>query len=70
KWMHDNKIKILEEFEKAPFYEKLKDLIYLEGFYSLSDNYKLIALKIIPKIIHRIDSKYLYAGIIKLLFKW
>lgn len=70
KWMHDNKIKILEEFKNASFYEKLKDLIYLEGFYSLSDNYKMIALKIIPKIIHRIDSKYLYAGIIKLLFKW
>ncbi|MCK7011762.1 glycosyltransferase family 2 protein [Enterobacter roggenkampii] len=70
KWMHENKLKILREFKNAPFYEKLKDLIYLEGFYSLSSKHKLAALKIIPTIMHRIDSKYLYAGIFKLLFKW
>lgn len=69
-WMHENKLKILEEFKDAIFYNKLKSLILLEGFYSLSGSYKLAALKILPHIFHRVDSKYLYAGLIKLFLKW
>ncbi|EIS2673615.1 glycosyltransferase family 2 protein [Escherichia coli] len=70
KWMFENKLKILAEFSEQSFYRDLSDLIHLEGFYSLSQQHKKDAIKILPRVLHRLDSKYLYAGLFNLLLKW
>ncbi|AKJ42874.1 glycosyltransferase family 2 protein [Pragia fontium] len=69
-WMHKNKLKILELHKESSFYLELQKLIYLEGFYSLSRNYKIESLKIFPKIFFCINSKYFYGGLFRLLLDW
>lgn len=69
-WMHENKVKILDKFSGCDGYRDLSKLIMLEGFYSLSSCHKSLALRLLPKVIRFLDSKYLYAGLYKLLFIW
>ena len=35
-WMHENKVKIMDQFRGEPEYKKIKKLVMLEGFYSVS----------------------------------
>ncbi|MGL5490992.1 MAG: glycosyltransferase family 2 protein [Shewanella sp.] len=70
KWMHENKLKILNEYEGSIYYNSLYKLVMLEGFYSLSASNKAEAITLLPRVIRFLDSKYLYAGLFKLLFWW
>ncbi|HDX8357003.1 TPA: glycosyltransferase [Aeromonas hydrophila] len=70
KWMHEQKLKILNEHKGSIHYKKLKKLVLLEGFYSLSLNNKKDALRLLPAVIIYVNSLFLYAGLFKLFFYW
>lgn len=62
-WMHDNKIKILKELSDMDDYEKLKKLIMLEGFYSISKNYgRSEGLKILKDCLKYFYHPYFVLG--------
>lgn len=66
-WMHQSKLQILEKHKNQPHYNKLKKLIYLEGFYSLSKTNKKLAIELLPEVIKYFYSPYFIAGIVFLL---
>ncbi|WP_282807253.1 glycosyltransferase family 2 protein [Hafnia alvei] len=70
KMMMHEKIKILEEYKDRPFYKKALDFIYLEHFSNFCSTNKIEAIKLMPKVVTNIFSKYLYIGFIRLLFDW
>ncbi len=69
-WMHECKLKILEEHVGETYYKKLRSLIYLEGFYSLAGNDKRYALKLLPYALMKLNSLHFFAGLVKLILKW
>ena len=70
KWMHDEKMKILLDYKGTRYYNDLKRLFFLEGFYSLSKKNKLDSMRLLNKVFYCIDNKYLYAGMFNLIFRW
>ena len=50
--------------------KKALNFIYLEHFSNFGSTSKKDALRILPKVILNIKSKYLYIGLIRLLFDW
>ncbi|HDP9340276.1 TPA: glycosyltransferase [Escherichia coli] len=70
KMMMQEKIKILNDYKNEAFYKKALNFIYLEHFSNFGSTSKKDALRILPKVILNIKSKYLYIGLIRLLFDW
>ncbi|MFP9429322.1 glycosyltransferase family 2 protein [Enterobacter sp. LM3] len=70
KMMMLEKIKILNDYKDEAFYEKALHFIYLEHFSNFGSTSKKDALKLLPKVILSIKSKYLYVGLARLLFDW
>ncbi len=68
--MMQEKIKILNDYKNEAFYKKALNFIYLEHFSNFGLTSKKDALRILPKVILNIKSKYLYIGLIRLLFDW
>ncbi|EFC1462357.1 hypothetical protein FAD63_22860, partial [Escherichia coli] len=68
--MMQEKIKILNDYKNEAFYKKALNFIYLEHFSNFGSTSKKDALRILPKVILNIKSKYLYIGLIRLLFDW
>lgn len=70
KYMFENRLNILKDYIENPLYKKGLNLIYLEHFSVFGSYHKLDALKLLPKVITKINSKYLYLGIFRLFFDW
>ena len=68
-WMHEQKMKILNEFSDSLYRKDLQSLILAESFYSLAAFYKLKALRCL-KSISLLKSKYFYLGVLKIIFYW
>ncbi|MCV5390005.1 hypothetical protein OFC62_35375, partial [Escherichia coli] len=61
--MMQEKIKILNDYKNEAFYKKALNFIYLEHFSNFGSTSKKDALRILPKVILNIKSKYLYIGL-------
>ncbi|WP_213133976.1 glycosyltransferase family 2 protein [Citrobacter sp. FP75] len=70
KMMMLEKIKILDEYNDKDFYQKALRFIYLEHFSNFGSTSKKDALRLLPKVILSIKSKYLYIGLARLFFDW
>lgn len=70
KMMMLEKIKILNSYKEQAFYKKALNFIYLEHFSNFGSTSKKDALKLLPKVILSIKSKYLYIGLVRLFFDW
>lgn len=70
KMMMLEKIKILNYYKEQAFYKKALNFIYLEHFSNFGSTSKKDALKLLPKVILSIKSKYLYIGLVRLFFDW
>lgn len=70
KMMMIEKIKILNDYKDQDFYEKALHFIYLEHFSNFGSTSKKDALRLLPKVILSIKSKYLYIGLARLIFDW
>lgn len=70
KMMMLEKIKILNDYKHENFYAKALHFIYLEHFSNFGSSSKKDALRLLPKVILSIKSKYLYIGLIRLIFDW
>lgn len=70
KMMMLEKIKILNDYKNESFYAKALHFIYLEHFSNFGSSSKKDALKLLPKVILSIKSKYLYIGLTRLFFDW
>lgn len=69
-WMHENKMKILEDLKGEKEYNELKKLVLLEGFYSISKNYgRNEGLKIFRHCIKYFYHPYFVLGCAYLLLK-
>ncbi|HHA1915564.1 TPA: glycosyltransferase family 2 protein [Enterobacter asburiae] len=70
KMMMLEKIKILKDYKDEAFYERALHFIHLEHFSNFGSTSKKDALRLLPKVILSIKSKYLYIGLARLLFDW
>ncbi|NIG76478.1 glycosyltransferase [Klebsiella sp. Ap-873] len=70
KMMMNEKIKILNEYKDENYYKDALDFIYLEHFSNFGSTSKFDAIKLFPKVILKFKSKYLYLGILRLIFDW
>ena len=70
KMMMQEKIKILNDYKNEAFYKKALHFIHLEHFSNFGSTSKKDALRLLPKVILSIKSKYLYIGLARLLFDW
>lgn len=70
KMMMQEKIKILNEYRNEPYYYDALTFIYLEHFSVFSSHDKKEAIKIFPKIITKLSSKYYWIGIFRFIFDW
>lgn len=70
KMMMDEKIRILNEYKNESYYNKALSFIYLEHFSNFGSSSKIEALKLLPRVITKLNSKYLYLGLLRLIFDW
>lgn len=67
-WMMKEQLKIWNDYKENYLYKKGIENIYLEHFSNFGSKNKIECIKLIPKIFHRIDSKYWWFGFIRLFF--
>ncbi|WP_195432592.1 glycosyltransferase family 2 protein [Morganella morganii] len=70
KMMMNEKIKILSEYRDETYYSKALNFIYLEHFSVFSSHSKLEAIKLFPKIMFNITSRYYWIGLARFIFDW
>lgn len=70
KMMMHEKINILNEYQNCAYYKKAMSFIYLEHFSNFCSSDKIEAVKLLPKVVTRLNSKYLYIGLLRLVFDW
>lgn len=67
-WMHENKLKILNEFQEFEEYKSIEKLILLEGFYSMAKyGGRSEAMKLIKKVSIYFYHPYFLLGLFFLL---